>query len=346
MQSARFFLALALTGLPPIHAEQPPAESVRVPQPPVSVPPLLRQYDFGAQLRTLENFGSLPVDVKPQPGMPGAPITVPKDYHPKSDISLPATALEAVRVSESWREEKNAPSAGPDGRVMYSYGAGLPTVVCAPLRVCMVELQGGERIVGEPHIGDSVRWNISPATYGSGEQATPVIILKPQMPGLDTNLLITTDRRAYYLRLISKPEDYVARVAFAYPEDDTRKWQQKLAEEQAVAKQQKHAAEVPPAIVTVEQMNFDYTVRGGDEHIRPVRVFDDGMKTYIQMRLDFQHREAPVLLVEGKDGKGEMTNYRVKDQTYIVDRLFDRANLVLGSGKKAQQVEISRGHKQ
>ena len=47
----------------------------------------------------------------------------------------------------------------------------------------------------------------------------------------------------------------------------------------------------------------------------------------------------------GNDGKGEMTNYRVKDQTYIVDRLFDRANLVLGSGKKAQKVEISHGHK-
>lgn len=345
MQSARFFLGLALTGLLPILAGQPPAESVRLPQPPVSVPPLLQQYDFGAQLRTLENPGSVPLDVKAQSTTPAGPIPVPKDYHPKSDIALPATALEAVRVSESWQGEKNAPSPGPDGRVMYSYGAGLPTVVCAPLRVCMVELQGGERIVGEPHIGDSVRWNISPAMYGSGDQATPVIILKPQMPGLDTNLLITTDRRAYYLRLISKPEDYVARVAFAYPEDDTRKWQQKLAEEQAVAKQQKHAAEVPPAIVTVEQMNFDYIVRGGDEHIRPVRVFDDGMKTYIQMPLELQHREAPVLLVVGKDGKGEMTNYRVKDQTYIVDRLFDRANLVLGSGKKAQQVEISRGHK-
>ncbi len=345
MQSARFFITLALSALLPILAGQPPAESGRAPQPPVSVPPLLQQYDFGAQLRTLENPGSVSLDVKAQPTTPGGRIPVPKDYHPKSDIALPATALEAVRVSESWQGEKNAPSPGPDGRVMYSYGAGLPTVVCAPLRVCMVELQGGERTVGEPHIGDSVRWNISLAMYGSAEQATPVIILKPQMPGLDTNLLITTDRRAYYLRLISKPEDYVARVAFAYPEDDTRKWQQKLAEEQAVAKQQKHAAEVPPAIVTVEQMNFDYTVRGGDEHIRPVRVFDDGMKTYIQMPLDLQHREAPVLLVVGKDGKGEMTNYRVKDQTYIVDRLFDRANLVLGSGKKAQQVEISHGHK-
>ena len=65
-------------------------------------------------------------------------------------------------------------------------------------------------------------------------------------------------------------------------------------------------------------------------------------KTYIQMPAEIQHREAPALLVIGNDGKGEMTNYRVKDQTYIVDRLFDRANLVLGSGKKAQKVEISR----
>ncbi len=48
------------------------------------------------------------------------------------------------------------------------------------------------------------------------------------------------------------------------------------------------------------------------------------------------------MLIIGNDGKGEMTNYRVKDQIYIVDRLFDRANLVLGSGKKAQKVEISR----
>jgi type IV secretory pathway VirB9-like protein len=48
------------------------------------------------------------------------------------------------------------------------------------------------------------------------------------------------------------------------------------------------------------------------------------------------------LLVIGNDGKGEMTNYRVKDQTYVVDRLFDRADLVLGSGKKAQKVEITR----
>jgi type IV secretion system protein VirB9 len=95
-------------------------------------------------------------------------------------------------------------------------------------------------------------------------------------------------------------------------------------------------------MISAEKLNFDYVVRGGDEHLRPRRVFDDGAKTYIQMPADIQHREAPVLVVVGADGKGEMTNYRVKDQTYIVDRLFDRANLILGSGKKAQKVEISR----
>jgi type IV secretion system protein TrbG len=357
MLSSRIAIAITISSLWMLSAQspspaQPPIRVKRVPpaaqgQTPTTMPPLLQQYDFGGQLRTLEDSGSLPADVKPEFAAPGAPSGAePKDFRPKADVPLTPTALEAVRVSERWQGEKNAPSPGPDGRVMYSFGAGLPTVVCAPLRVCIIELQAGEKIVGEPHIGDSVRWNISPALYGTGDQATAVIILKPQMPGLDTNLLITTDRRAYYLRLISKPDDYVARVAFAYPDDDTRRWQQQLAEQQTLAKQEKHAAEVPPAVIAVEKVNFDYTIRGGDEHNRPVRVFDDGAKTYIQMPAELEHREAPVLLVVGKDGKGEMTNYRVKDQTYIVDRLFDRANLVLGSGKKAQKVEIIRGHQQ
>jgi P-type conjugative transfer protein TrbG len=272
---------------------------------------------------------------------------VPKDFQLKTDVPLTATAKEAVQVSQKWREEKNAPAAGSDGRVLYSFGAGLPTVVCAPLRVCMIELQPGEKIEGEPQIGDSVRWNISPAVYGTGEQATAMIVLKPHVSGLDTNLLVTTDRRAYYLRLISKPEEYVARVAFQYPDDDNaEKWKQHRLEqkkaEQKKAEQQSESPKTLPAVTAAERMNFGYKVTGGNEHIRPLRVFDDGAKTYIQMPADVQHREAPVLVVLGTDGKGEMTNYRVQEQMYIVDRLFDHARLVLGSGKKAQKVEIIR----
>jgi P-type conjugative transfer protein TrbG len=341
------------TSSTPGTSPQPSTAIKRIPPggtPPKTIPPLLQQYDYGAQIQALEQTTGLPVSSDAVPEiLPGtaqgstAAGAIPKDYRPRTDVPLTPTALEAVRVSDKWRGEKNAPAAGPDGRVMYSFGAGLPTVVCAPLRVCIIELQAGEKIVGEPQIGDSVRWNISPSMYGTGDNSTSVIVLKPQGPGLDTNLLVTTDRRAYYIRLISKPEEYVARVAFAYPDDENRKWQQQIAEQRALAKQEKRSAEVLPAMVTVEKMFFDYKVRGGDEHIRPVRVFDDGAKTFIQMPVEIQHREAPVLVVIGNDGKGEMTNYRVKEQTYIVDRLFDRANLVLGSGKKTQKVEITRG---
>jgi type IV secretion system protein VirB9 len=314
---------------------------------PATIPPLLQQYDCGAQVKTLQNPEAVPPRsairrfALPSISSPDK-TTLPKDPQPK-DVPLDQSAQEAVKVSEHWRGEGSVPAVGPDGRVLYSYGTGLPTVVCAPLRVCIIELQAGEKIVGEPHIGDSVRWNIAPAMYGTSDRTTSVIVLKPQSAGLDTNLLITTDRRAYYLRLISKPEEYVARVAFAYAEDDSaQKWQQQMAAQRVQEKLERRSADTPVALLAAEKLNFDYRIKGGDDNIRPRRVFDDGAKTYIQMPAEMRHREAPALLVVGADGKGEMTNYRVKDETYIVDRLFDRANLVLGSGKRAQKVEISR----
>ncbi len=312
------------------------------------IPALLRQYNFGAQIGALNDLGSLDPSLQSEPVTPQFPGPSTKNEatanaNPVPEIMLSPTALAAVKVSEKWRGEPNQPAAGPDGRVLYSFGAGLPTVVCAPLRVCIIELQAGEHIVGEPQIGDSVRWNISPAMYGAGSDATSVIVLKPTMAGLDTNLLIATDRRAYYLRLISKPKEYVARVAFQYPEDDNaRKWHQQILEQQIAAKEAKRDSDASPAMLTVEKLNFGYRIVGANEHLRPVRVYDDGAKTYIQMPPEIQHREVPVLLVMGADGKGEMTNYRVRQQTYIVDRLFDHAQLVLGTGKKSQKVEISR----
>jgi P-type conjugative transfer protein TrbG len=322
-------------------AKQTPAPAKEVKPP---VPSLLQQYDFGAQVRALERSDA-PAngEVKPVFVRADVPKKLVVELQPRSEVQLNQTAQEAVRMSETSRGGQNAPAAGPDGRVLYAFGAGLPVVVCAPLRVCIIELQSGERVVGEPQIGDSVRWNISPSMYGHGDQATHMIVLKPHDTGLDTNLLITTDRRAYYLRLVSKPQDYVARVAFRYPEEEnSQRWQQHLVDQRAQERDTKRDAQLLPAMVTAEKLNFGYTVNGGNDHLRPRRVYDDGSKTYIQMRQEMQHREAPVLLVIGTDGKGEMTNYRVREQTYIVDRLFDHARLVLGAGKKAQKVEIRR----
>jgi type IV secretion system protein VirB9 len=259
-------------------------------------------------------------------------------------LPLPPTAEAAVRVSEKWLTETVTPAPGVDGRVLYSYGAGLATVVCAPLRICIVELQAGEHLISEPHIGDAVRWHIAPSLFGKGDSSTTVLIVKPQEPGLDTNLVIATDRRIYYLRLLSKPDDYTARVAFAYPDDEIgdQRWKEHLAKQQEEKREASRIAELAPE--AVEAMNFDYQVKG-DERIRPVQVFDDGSKTYIRVSAELKSREAPVLVAIGSDGKAEMLNYRVKGDMYIADRIFDRAQLILGSGKKALKAEISRGTK-
>jgi P-type conjugative transfer protein TrbG len=273
---------------------------------------------------------------------PGNPASeVPYDFRPAKDVPLPPAAKEALSVGQAWMTENHTPAPGKDGRVLYTYGAGLPTLVCAPLRVCVVELEAGEKLVGEPQIGDSVRWIISPATSGSGDLSTSMIVVKPKQAGLDTNLLVTTDRRAYYVRLISKPEDYLARIAFAYPENESLKWKARLAEDQRRRREESEAVKVAP-VESLENLYFDYRIQGGDENMRPIRVVDDGKKTFIQMTPNAAHREAPVLVVLGTDGP-EMVNYRVKGDMYIVDRLFDRGALILGVGKKTRRAEIIRG---
>ncbi len=335
---------IALGGMGVAQSHSPPVEAKRLP--PEKAKVLLDQYNFGAQIDALQPAVAQPQPAKPVFAAPPVPASsaLPPGYQPRTDVALTATAQAAVQLSEQWRSGQNQPAVGRDGRVLYSFGAGLPTMVCAPLRVCMIELQAGEKLVGEPQIGDSVRWNLSPAMYGQGGGVTSVIVLKPQAPGLDTNLLITTDRRAYYLRLLSKPEDYVARLAFAYPNDEEneRKWQQHLADQKDKERKASTIAELPAN--AAESLNFSYRVNG-DEALRPVRVFDDGRKTYIQITQAVRNREAPVLVVVGPGKKQEMVNYRVKDDMYIVDRLFEKAHLVLGNGKKARRVEIDRERK-
>ena len=279
----------------------------------------------------------------PAPGASSSGTAVPKDFHPAKDIPLTGAAKEAVQVSQTWMRAAHTPVEGKDGRVVYTYGAGLPTVVCAPLRVCVLELQAGEKLVGEPQIGDSVRWVIAPATSGRDEFAVPMIVMKPKSAGLETDLLVTTDRRAYYVRLISKPEEYLARVAFTYPDDEDTKWKAYLAREQDERRREEFEASRIAPVDSLENLYFDYTIHGRGANMRPVRVVDDGRKTYIQMPPEAAHGELPILAVVGADGKADLVNYRVKTDIYIVDRVFDRGALILGVGKNAQRAEIIRG---
>jgi P-type conjugative transfer protein TrbG len=281
----------------------------------------------------------------------GGPGTLHSSYKPPillhRDVVLSAVQQAALAEGEQAKATPTVSTIGKDGRVLFTYGVGLPTIICAPLRVCTIELEPGEKIMGEPEIGDSTRWEIVPAASGSGDLVMPILVIKPHAEGLDTNLVVTTDRRAYYLRLISKPSEYIARTAFTYKDDEDKLWQQYLQRQaERTAQEQAKATIVPLAGDSLDHLNFNYDIVGGSPSIRPIRVMDDGVKTYITMPDAARSRELPALVIESTNLKGEkgqeIVNYRVKDNIYIVDRLFDRGALLLGIGKRADRVEIRR----
>ena len=181
--------------------------------------------------------------------------------------------MSAAAVSHQWETGVATPTPGSDGRVVYVFGQGMPVMVCAPLRVCAIELQAGEHLQSQPQIGDSRRWEITPVMSGSGLDVTPLLIVKPIEPGLETDLIVPTDRRTYVLRLVSDPNRFVSRLAFQYPGEDSVKWatfqaQQDAAKRdaEALAEQErakdKQAGVVPMADNALDNLYFDYKLSG------------------------------------------------------------------------------------
>jgi type IV secretion system protein VirB9 len=264
---------------------------------------------------------------------------------------LNAAAVSAAAVSHQWETGVATPTPGADGRVVYVLGQGMPVMVCAPLRVCAVELQAGEHLQSQPQIGDSRRWEITPVMSGSGLDVTPLLIVKPIEAGLETDLIVPTDRRTYVLRLVSDPARFVSRLAFQYPGEDKVKWATFQAQQDAAKRdaeilaaqeraKDKQAGVVPMADDAIDNLYFDYKL-SGDAAFRPDRVLDDGQHTYLIYPNDGRFRELPTLLMM-VNGKTELVNFRVDGSRYIVDRLFDKAVLVVGVGKKQTRVTITR----
>jgi type IV secretion system protein TrbG len=316
-----------------------PKPSPSTPIPPLQVPPVTGQRPT--------------VQSSPDGATPGS--EVPPNWKPPH-AELNNAAMTAAAVAHEWEAGVGTPTPGPDGRVLYVFGQGMPVMVCAPLRVCAVELQPGEHLQSQPQIGDSRRWEITPVMSGSGLDQTPLLVVKPIEAGLETDLIIPTDRRTYVVRLISDPTRFVSRLAFQYPADDRAKWatfqaQQDAAtrDAEAVAEQKraqedqakdKQAGVLPMAENALDNLYFDYKL-SGDPAYRPERVLDDGQHTYLIYPNDGRFRELPTLLML-VNGKTELVNFRIEGTRYIVDRLFDKAILVVGVGKKQTRVTITR----
>ncbi len=251
---------------------------------------------------------------------------------PVTAQSLNGNEVKGTALSGKWRGQSGLVTRGPDGKVIFLFGETQPSVVCSPLQVCDIELQGGE-IVRDVLVGDTVRWKVEPATSGAAGGQAIHLINKPSEPGLVTSMVVTTSRRTYHIQLKSHPSQYMARVGFEYPEDAATKLSDINARIQSMSGP---GGGVPP-----EQLAFSYSL-SGNAPWRPKRVYSDGQKTYIQFPRVISGQDAPVLFVVS-GGQNRIVNYRMKNDMMIVDYNIDRAILISGVGWRQQKVTIRRG---
>jgi P-type conjugative transfer protein TrbG len=263
----------------------------------------------------------------------------------KQNPKLTKQEAAAIAASKTWRAGGTAgvkPVAGQDGVVRFVYGAQQVTVVCAVLQVCDIELQPGE-LVNNLNVGDT-RFTVEPAISGAGPSEVQHLIIKPLDVGLQTSLIVTTNRRTYHFQLRSHRTEFMPRVGFSYREDALAKWDAIKSQE----KQQRQAQTIPQTKEYLGDLNFSYSLSGSAAW-KPVRVYNDGRKTIIQMPAAMAQTEAPTLLVVRKDGglftddETVLVNYRVQGDRYVVDTVFDKAILIAGVGRGQDRVTITKG---
>ena len=199
------------------------------------------------------------------------------------------------------------------------------SITAPPGYITTIALEPGEQLVNYA-VGDTARWVVGDVIKGD----QTLLLVKPTKPKLSTNLVITTDRRIYLFEASShKGATYNASIAWTYPLDSLSR------QVAAIDVANDRNADTIIAGVPLDQLNFDYAIEGDKPHggsgprWRSIRAFDDGAKVYIEFPRDLATSEAPPLFVTDEGGAGQLVNYRAKERYYVVDRLFDFAELRL-----------------
>ena len=245
--------------------------------------------------------------------------------------SLPRRDIAGVHAAELARARATN-VAMPDNYInavaMYDFVPGqVYHVYTSPDFVTTIALRPGEKLISKI-AGDTTRWTIGDTTTGDDTAPSTLVVLKPVRAGLHTNIVLATNQRVYFLDVESRPgNQYQNAISWNYPQEELTSMLAK------VGHINQQARETELTGVNIEDLNYAYdisTESGSTPDWMPKEVFDDGKKTYINFPESIGTTEAPPLFIRGGDGEADLVNYRVKGHFYIVDRLFDHAELRVG----------------
>lgn len=204
------------------------------------------------------------------------------------------------------------------------FGTTAPELECETLRVCAVELEAGERVV-KTYLGDGERWKVDVQLSQEGG-VRPLVVLKPTECGIESNLIVSTDRRIYDVlvksRTCTNPGEGLKlgpkRLRFEYG-SISQAWNDRG--------QPGPVGSEPAAVAKPQSLNFKYSWKGGWRGIKPKLVYDDGKRVYVQ--LGRVPEKAPAIFRKGAEGL-ELVPFRLEGSVYIIEAVPDELVLVSG----------------
>lgn len=265
----------------------------------------------------------------------GVANTIRLYFDTKTDYGVDAT-----EESKKWREGGNVkPVLGKDGIVLFPYGEQQAQVVCQPLQLCDISFEPGEFMTSNPIIGDDVRWTVYDAVSKENNNSVQHLTLKPHEAGLDTSLMVPTNKRTYMIRLRSSNFGYVSRIAFYYPKEFNITPQ---LQKQALQNQTNVDGIKLNKTTGIENLDFNYEIKGSSSiKWKPLRAFSDENHTYIQMPADLRSTDAPTFNVIGPDDIPEIVNWDLINNVYVIDKIFSKAEMIMGNtDSSVERIEI------
>jgi type IV secretion system protein VirB9 len=220
------------------------------------------------------------------------------------------------------------------GVTVVPFGTAAAELECETLRVCAVELETGERVV-KTYLGDGERWKVDVQLSQEGG-VKPLVVLKPTECGIETNLIVSTDRRIYDVLVKSRHCANAGeglklgprRLRFDYG-GFSQAWNDKGLPGGAG-----EAGAVKP-----QNLSFNYTWSGGWRGPKPRLVYDDGERIYVQ--LERVPEKAPAIFRKGAEGL-EIVPFRLEGKAYVIEAMPEEFVLVAGPHERRDRTVVRR----
>ncbi len=303
-------------------------------------------------LQSTENLGQNTPAVYVQANPPGTVKQVVTQYVPvpmagqlmpepgdSPSNATPTFSSPTQAVDYANKQATDQPTTGDFFNSMMTYNftdGALYTIYCAPLKITDIALQPGEKLISEA-AGDTLRWQIAQTYSGNGDTLTQHILIKPNQPDLANTMIITTDQRVYHLVLQSTDSSYMASVSWNYPGSMVT-----YASKNNSPLANPFAAAPSSPDVDLSQLDFGYQfsmVQGSKPDWYPIRIFNDGKQTFIQLPATYTSAQMPILYVADSNGNyGTMVNWRYRAPYIITDVVLTKARLQSGVDKTGETI--------